>query len=363
MGPPRTTPASSGCRTTAPTRSGSPRTPTGPGPKSRRPPGSTWWCAPAGSTCTRPGASIDAADYRDAMDACGVGYEVLDATEARAAGRCSGSTGHHGRLPGRDRGWCGRAAANAAHRALAAANGATLLERSRVDRGGADRRRLHRGLRRGPGRRRPAHRRRRRLDQRVVAGLGWKVNLVVTQEQVAYFDAAPELGSIPVWIWMDDPAYYGLPVGRRVGDEDRPGRRRGQGRPARTARSTPTRHTAGGWSGSRSQLLPGTTGTIVEERTCLYTMTPDREFVLDRVPGHEGAFVGSAPPTGSSSPACSARCWPSSPSTGPPVTTSRAKLGLYEHQSAGAIQGIIQPGGGGAGACWTIRTNCSTCGS
>ncbi len=44
--------------------------------------------------------------------------------------------------------------------------------------------------------------------------------------------------------------------------------------------------------GFQERLIPGSTGPIVEERTCLYTMTPDREFVLDHLPGHEGAVIG-----------------------------------------------------------------------
>ena len=125
----------------------------------------------------------------------------------------------------------------------------------------------------------------------IVAGLGWTVNLVVTQEQVAYFDAAPELGSMPVWIWMDDPAFYGLPdvdgSGVKIGQDVGGAKVTGDDRsfdPDPAYRERLIRF--------QEQLLPGTTGTIVEERTCLYTMTPDREFVLDHVPGHEGAVVG-----------------------------------------------------------------------
>jgi sarcosine oxidase len=32
-------------------------------------------------------------------------------------------------------------------------------------------------------------------------------------------------------------------------------------------------------------------GPVLATRTCLYTLTPDREFVLDAVPGHRGAFL------------------------------------------------------------------------
>ena len=30
----------------------------------------------------------------------------------------------------------------------------------------------------------------------------------------------------------------------------------------------------------------------VRSKTCLYTLTPDRDFVLDTVPGHEAVVVG-----------------------------------------------------------------------
>ena len=38
--------------------------------------------------------------------------------------------------------------------------------------------------------------------------------------------------------------------------------------------------------------LPGGFGPYIRQRTCLYTMTPDRDFVIDLVPGHERAAVG-----------------------------------------------------------------------
>jgi sarcosine oxidase len=38
--------------------------------------------------------------------------------------------------------------------------------------------------------------------------------------------------------------------------------------------------------------LPGGFGPYLRRRTCLYTLTPDRDFVIDRIPGHERAAVG-----------------------------------------------------------------------
>jgi sarcosine oxidase len=38
--------------------------------------------------------------------------------------------------------------------------------------------------------------------------------------------------------------------------------------------------------------LPGGFGPYLKQKTCLYTMTPDRDFVLDLIPGHERAAIG-----------------------------------------------------------------------
>ena len=48
-----------------------------------------------------------------------------------------------------------------------------------------------------------------------LAPLGHALPLVVLREQVSYFptaDLAPSPGRFPVWIWMDDPCFYGFPV-------------------------------------------------------------------------------------------------------------------------------------------------------
>jgi sarcosine oxidase len=37
--------------------------------------------------------------------------------------------------------------------------------------------------------------------------------------------------------------------------------------------------------------LPGAVGPDIYTKTCLYTLTPDRNFVLDRVPEAPGVFV------------------------------------------------------------------------
>lgn len=37
--------------------------------------------------------------------------------------------------------------------------------------------------------------------------------------------------------------------------------------------------------------MPGAIGRPLKTKTCLYTLTPDRDFVLDRLPEHPGVVV------------------------------------------------------------------------
>jgi sarcosine oxidase len=39
--------------------------------------------------------------------------------------------------------------------------------------------------------------------------------------------------------------------------------------------------------------LPAANGVLVDARTCLYTMTPDGDFILDRLPGMPAIIVAS----------------------------------------------------------------------
>jgi sarcosine oxidase len=128
----------------------------------------------------------------------------------------------------------------------------------------------------------------------VLRHLGNEVPLTVTQEQVTYFtparpaDFAPD--RFPVWIWMDDPSFYGFPTygeatvkaaqdcgGPAVsGDE-------------RSFEPDPGRQKL--LADFMAQTFPGS-GPATRSKTCLYTLTPDRDFVLGAVPGHESVVVG-----------------------------------------------------------------------
>jgi sarcosine oxidase len=128
----------------------------------------------------------------------------------------------------------------------------------------------------------------------LLAGLEWSLPLTVTLEQVTYF--APDEpgrfapGRLPLWIWMDDPSYYGFPCfgeqtvkaaedcGGPVVSGDTRWFEPDLGRVAQLA-------------DFMSRTLPGS-GRPVRSLTCLYTLTPDRDFVLGHVPGHESVLVG-----------------------------------------------------------------------
>ncbi len=128
----------------------------------------------------------------------------------------------------------------------------------------------------------------------VVAGLDLALPLTVTLEQVTYFQPADptpfQPGRLPLWIWMDDPAYYGFPCygeptvkaardcsGIEVKGDERP--------------FEPDPERLQGLADFMAAILPGS-GPPVRSKTCLYTLTPDRDFVLSPVPGYESVLVG-----------------------------------------------------------------------
>ncbi len=132
----------------------------------------------------------------------------------------------------------------------------------------------------------------------VLAGLGHRLPLTTTLEQVTYF-AAPDpgelrVGRLPLWIWMDDPSFYGFPCygeptvkaaqdcgGPALDPDDRPP-------PGVDETDESMRDRLAGFL---RQILPAA-GPAQRSVRCLYTLTPDRDFVLGTVPGHESVLVG-----------------------------------------------------------------------
>jgi sarcosine oxidase len=234
-------------------------------------------------------AAIDDAPYREAMDAAGVPYEVLGGAEVRARWPRFALDDDVLAIHQDGTGIVAAAKAVSALQRLAREHGAHLRPVTRV----------HAVEPVGDGvaivtddgvvRARHAVLACDAWTNRLLAPLGVELPLTVLREQLTYF-TAPDLdgfapGRFPVWIWMSDPSFYGFPVfGERAvkvaedcgGHEVDPDTRTFEPDPAMLERLR---------SFVAGTFRPGALGEPVLTKTCLYTLTPDRDFVLDRVPG------------------------------------------------------------------------------
>ncbi|HEU5113710.1 MAG TPA: FAD-dependent oxidoreductase, partial [Acidimicrobiia bacterium] len=183
--------------------------------------------------------------------------------------------------------------ANSAHRRLAVDNGATLVDGARVG-----------SIRELDGEVEievdgTVH----RVGSLIVAAGAWTTGVLhqigvdlpleVTLEQIVYMEAGePALfhpSRFPIWIWMDEPSFYGFPI---------------FGEPAvkiawdrceivtdpETRSFEPRDDVTEAVRGFAAEHLPGAVGPVRLAKTCLYTLTPDRDFVVDRVPGTDNIF-------------------------------------------------------------------------
>src|SRR5262245_52404119 len=161
-------------------------------------------------------SAIPLGTYSDSMDAAGVTYEHLDAREImRRWPQIIVGDDVHGLFQS-ESGIAMAARGNAAHVRLAREYGATLLDSMPVTsiRPGAGEVAVIAGG--------TTYRCRRLViaagswSNRALAPFGVHLPLRVTKEQVTYFATShPELFApdrFPIWIWMDDPCFYGFPI-------------------------------------------------------------------------------------------------------------------------------------------------------
>jgi len=128
----------------------------------------------------------------------------------------------------------------------------------------------------------------------VLGHLGHEVPLTVTLEQATYF--APDEPArfapdrMPLWIWMDEPSFYGFPC---YGEPTvKAAQDCGGPEVDPDARGTDTDDAMRTLlAGHMARVLPRS-GRPVCSLRCQYTLTPDRDFVVDRVPGHPSVVVG-----------------------------------------------------------------------
>jgi sarcosine oxidase len=242
-----------------------------------------------------PGAAIAPADYVESLRASGVGFEWLDGHEIRrrwpqfrVADDANGLFQEAGGIAPATR-------ATELHQHMAQAHGARLHASTPVDgvravggeveiAAGNETVRAHRVVIAADA-----------WANELLAPLGAALPLTVLREQVTYF-GSPALDEFrpdrfPVWIWMDEPSFYGFPV---FGENAIKAAQDCGGLPttARTRSFDPD-------PGELARLVrfmaglfgPDAIGAPVRTKTCLYTLTPDRDFVLDAVPGTPEVIV------------------------------------------------------------------------
>jgi sarcosine oxidase len=240
------------------------------------------------------GASIGLDDYRASMTAVRVPFEELTAEDVMRRWP-QWKLGDDVTALYQDRsGLVAASRANATHRRLAAEQGATLVEDAEVtairDTGGevevivdgASHRAEKVVIAAGA------------WTNRLLAHLGVGLPLEVTQEQVIYLKPLDPVSfhpsRFPIWIWMNEPSFYGFPIFGEPAVKvawDRceivtdPDHRSFEPR-------SDVNQAVGGFVADH---LPGANGGVHLAKTCLYTLTPDRDFVVDRVPGHPNVFT------------------------------------------------------------------------
>jgi sarcosine oxidase len=94
----------------------------------------------------------------------------------------------------------------------------------------------------------------------------------------------------PIWIWMDEPCFYGFPTYGEAGPKAAQDVGGVETAPAtRTFERDEAAHER--VRGFLAAHLPGALGPDIYTKTCLYTMPPDRDFVLDRLPEQKNVLV------------------------------------------------------------------------
>ncbi len=240
-------------------------------------------------------SAIPLTNYSSSMDAAGVAYEHLDAAEIRRRWPQFTVTDDVHGLYQPESGIAMAARGNAAHVRLAREHGATLRDQAPVERvrpAGGELEVTAGGV---------TYRCRKLIvaagawSNGALAHFGLHLPLRVTKEQVTYF-ATPHAADFqpdrfPIWIWMDDPCFYGFPTfgeaGPKVGQDAG-----GLEVTADTRSFEPDQPALARTVEFLRTHIPSALGPIIYTKTCLYTLTPDRDFVLDLLPGRPDVAVG-----------------------------------------------------------------------
>jgi sarcosine oxidase len=240
------------------------------------------------------GAAIPMADYTSSLSARAVPFEILDAGEIHTRWPPFTLADDVAGLYQEAGGIAAAARCNAAHIDMARTLGAALRAGVRVTSLRENEGEVEVVTDEGTYRCRKAIVAADAWTNELLSPLGVTLPLTITQEQVTYFQAAdldafsPE--RFPIWIWMDEPSFYGFPV---FGEAATKAAQDVGGREV-TARSRTFETDEAALERVVRFLethIPGALGPVLYSKTCLYTMPPDRDFIIDSVPGHPDVLV------------------------------------------------------------------------
>jgi sarcosine oxidase len=128
----------------------------------------------------------------------------------------------------------------------------------------------------------------------LLASFDRRLPLTIIQAQVTYL-AVPDPAvfapdRFPIWIWMDDPSFYGFPTYGEPGPKSAEDVGGDEVTPqTRTFTRNDVAHRR--LMDFLERHLPGQAVPELYTKTCLYTLTPDRDFVIDRLPDAPGVQV------------------------------------------------------------------------
>lgn len=126
--------------------------------------------------------------------------------------------------------------------------------------------------------------------------LGQTWRTTITEEQVLYVRPADlgafSLDRFPVWVWHGSDFTYGFPTYGEVAIKLA---RENLTRVVtqQTRRTEPHADETEVLLDFLRERLPGAVGSVEFAKTCPYDLTPDRDFILDSLPGHPNVIVGS----------------------------------------------------------------------
>jgi sarcosine oxidase len=232
--------------------------------------------------------------YTGMFDRYGVAYELLDADELVARWPQFRVSGGEQALYQAESGIVDAARANAVHIALARAHGAHVRANTPVRAIRPD----------GDGVAVVTDEQTYRADRVVVASDAWtnqvlaetgpRLPLTVLREQVTYY-ATPHLAEFapsrfPVFMWHGTHNFYGFPVYGEVATKL--GQHMGGDETTADTRSfVPDDVRRARYGEFVDAHLPRFGGPEHYSKTCLYTVPPDQNFVLDRLPEHPQIVV------------------------------------------------------------------------